>query len=360
MADTDTLAGVLTRSRIIVCAGTGGVGKTTTAAALALHAADHGRAAVVVTIDPARRLADAMGAGKLSNEPTAIAGAGRWGGSLHALMLDTQETFDGLVRRYSRDDEQASRILTSRFYRNVAGSLSGTGDYMAMEKLHDLHESSRFDLIVVDTPPTRSALAFLDAPRLISRLLENRLYRVLVTPTRGIARTATSAVHVVVRQLTKLVGADVVDDAIAFFRAFDGMERAFEQRANEVLRLLRSDITAFVLVAAPRPDTIDEARHFASQLRASHIDVRAIVVNRVTPTFGDEPTPADDLPATRALRDFRTLGAREQHLVAELRALAPDAPLAEVPLLDHDVHDLEGLREIAVLLAGWGDDAPLG
>jgi|EndMetStandDraft_8_1072994.scaffolds.fasta_scaffold63626_3 anion-transporting ArsA/GET3 family ATPase len=352
MAEPASLVDVLARSRIVVCAGTGGVGKTTTAAALAVHAADQGRAAMVVTIDPARRLADAMGAGKLTNEPTVISGAGRAGGSLHALMLDTQETFDALVRRYSISEEQSSRILSSRFYRNVAGSLSGTGDYMAMEKLHDLHESGRFDLIVVDTPPTRNALAFLDAPRLISRLLDNRLYRVLVTPTRGIARTATSAVHVVVRQLTKLVGADVVDDAIAFFRAFDGMERQFEQRANDVLRLLRSDATTFVLVAAPRSDTIDEARHFASRLRASQIDVRALVVNRVTPTFGPEPTPDDDSPATRALRDFRALAEREGHLVADLRAIAPTAPIVEVPLLDHDVQDLDGLREIAVLLAG--------
>jgi anion-transporting ArsA/GET3 family ATPase len=355
MADLSPLVARLDRSRIVVCAGTGGVGKTTTAAAIALQAAERGRTAVVVTIDPARRLADAIGSGKLTNEPRAIDGAGADGGSMHALMLDTQETFDGLVRRYSSTDEQATRILTSRFYRNVAGSLSGTGDYMAMEKLHDLHESGRFDLIVVDTPPTRNALAFLDAPRLISRLLDNRLYRVLVTPTRGLARTATSAAHLVVRQLTKVVGADVIDDAIAFFRAFDGMERGFEQRAQDVLTLLRSDVATFVLVASPRIDTIDEAEYFAQRLRESDIQVRGIVVNRVTPSFGDAPVPADDGPAARALRDFRTLAVRERRQIERLRALAPVAPLAEVPLLDTDVQDLAGLRVIGRLLAGWDD-----
>jgi anion-transporting ArsA/GET3 family ATPase len=350
MPDPRPLDDLLAHSSVVVCAGTGGVGKTTTSAALALHAAESGRNAVVVTIDPARRLADALGSGALTNEPRRIDGAGAAGGSLHALMLDTQETFDALVRRYSATEEQTTRILSSRFYRNVAGSLSGTGDYMAMEKLHELHECGRFDLIVVDTPPTRSALAFLDAPRLISRLLENRLYRALVTPTRGLARTATSAVHLVVRQLTRIVGTDVVDDAIAFFRAFDGMELGFEQRANDVLALLRSDAAAFVLVASPRPDTIEEARHFADRLDEAGISVRALVVNRVMPAFGDAPVPHDDEPATRALRDFRVLAAREHEHIRTLHAIAPGAATAHVPLLDRDVQDLSGLRTIAALL----------
>jgi anion-transporting ArsA/GET3 family ATPase len=351
-----SLTDVVERSRIVVCAGTGGVGKTTTAAALALQAAERGRNAVVVTIDPARRLADALGCGKLVNEPRLIEDAVTDGdGSLHALMLDTQETFDALVRRYSSTEAQASRILSSRFYRNVAGSLSGTGDYMAMEKLHELHESGRFDLIVVDTPPTRNALAFLDAPRLISRLLENRLYRVLVTPTRGVARTASSAVHLVVRQLTRIVGADVVDDAIAFFRAFDGMEHGFEQRANDVLALLRSDAAAFVLVASPRADTVEEAGHFAERLGESDIDVRALVVNRATPSFGAASSEPVDSPAAEAWRDFQALAAREQRQIDVLRTFAPNAPVTVVPLLDEDVRDLDGLRSIGLHLAGWVD-----
>jgi anion-transporting ArsA/GET3 family ATPase len=354
MPEAGSLAEVLDRSHVVVCAGTGGVGKTTTSAALALLAADQGRAVAVVTIDPARRLADAIGQGKLDNDPRPIDGAGAHGGSLHALMLDTEDTFDALVRRYSRDEEQAQRILSSAFYRNVAGSLSGTGDYMAMEKLHELRESGRFDLIVVDTPPTRTALAFLDAPRLMSRLLENRLYRVLVTPRRGLARTATSAVHLVARQLTRIVGTEVVDDAIAFFRAFDGLEVGFEARAQEVLDVLRSEQSSFVLVASPHADTIDEARHFAGRLDAAGIAIRALVVNRVTPTFGDAPAPAGPAPAARALRDFRNLASREQRRIDDLRMLAPGAAVATVPLLAHDVKDLEGLREVAAWLAGWG------
>jgi anion-transporting ArsA/GET3 family ATPase len=171
---------------------------------------------------------------------------------------------------------------------------------------------------------------------------------VLVTPTRGIARTASTAVHVIVRQLTKVVGAEVVDDAVSFFRAFDGMERGFEQRANEVLMLLRSDVTAFVLVASPRADTVHEAAYFTERLRDADIAVRAIVVNRVTPTFGDAPEPAGD---ACALRDFRTLAQRERPRIEELRSLAPTAPLTEVPLLDEDVRDLDGLRAVGRLLA---------
>jgi anion-transporting ArsA/GET3 family ATPase len=367
------LRAILDRSRFVVCAGTGGVGKTTVAAAIAVHAARHGRDAVVVTIDPARRLADALGARELGNDPHEIAGVGADGGSLHALMLDTKETFDALVRRYASDAPQAERILSSRFYRNVAGSLAGTGEYMAMEKLHELHDSGRFDLIVVDTPPSQHALAFLDAPRLISRLLSNRLYRVLVRPSRGLARTATSAVHVLVRQLTRVVGADVVDDAIAFFRAFDGMELGFEQRAHEVLGLLRSDDAAFVVVASPRSDTVDAARDFAAQLTADGIEVRAVVANRMTPNFGAEG-PGDEgsddgsdeaafdagaSPFERNLADLRALARRERRAVATLRAATPGATYVEVPLLPDEVHDLDALAAIADLLtgadAGWGD-----
>ena len=342
---------VVAQSRIIVCTGTGGVGKTSASAALAVHAANTGRKAVVVTVDPAKRLADALGLAQLTNEPHEIKGVGNHGGSLHALMLDTRATFDGLVTRYSKDREQAERILANRFYQNVAGSLSGTDEYMAAEKLHDLHESGEFELIVVDTPPTRNALAFLDAPGFLTRLLENRVYRILVTPTRGLARTATSAAHLVVRHLTKVVGSDVVDDAIAFFRAFDGMEAGFERRANSVLELLRSDATSFLLVASPRADTIDEARYFATQLAAANITVRGVLVNRVTPRFEGAVTGGDS-PSARALADFRALAAREALHVDALRAAAPTTPLVEVPMLPHDIHDLDGLDTLARLIVG--------
>jgi anion-transporting ArsA/GET3 family ATPase len=168
-----------------------------------------------------------------------------------------------------------------------------------------------------------------------------------------VARTASSAVHLVVRQLTRIVGTDVVDDAIAFFRAFDGMEYGFEQRANDVLELLRSDAAAFLLVASPRADTVDEAQHFAARLRDAAISVRGVVVNRATPRFGDPQSEPDDSPAAEALRDFRALARREQVQIDALRSLAPEAALAVVPLLDEDVRDLPGLRLVGRHLAGW-------
>ena len=185
------IGGLAGERSIVICCGSGGVGKTTTAAAIALEGARRGRNAVVVTIDPARRLADALGLEALTNEPSVI--PGDWPGTLSALMLDTKGTFDDLVRRYSSDAEQAERILANRFYRNISGALSGTQEYMAAEKLYELHEEGEFDLVVVDTPPTRNALDFLDAPSRLTRFLDHRLYRVLVAPTRTYLRAVNVA-----------------------------------------------------------------------------------------------------------------------------------------------------------------------
>jgi len=349
-AGAPSLAAIVGAARVVVCCGTGGVGKTTTAAALALLAARSGRRVVVVTIDPARRLADALGLGELTNEPRRVSLDGV-AGTLDALMLDPKTTFDDLVVRYAKDPDQAERILANRFYANVSEGLSGTQEYMAMEKLYELHESGRFDLIVIDTPPTRNALGFLDAPRLLNRMLDNRLYRVLITPTRGIVRAVNAAAHAVVHQLTRVVGGEVVDDAIAFFRAFEGMEKGFDERAASVGALLHSPETAFVLVASPRRDTAVEAEHFARQLRDDAIAVRALVINRATPDFGDAAVDADrDDPAARALADFRAAAAAERTLVEELRNdVRPDAVVV-VPLLGDDVHDVTGLGAIADLL----------
>ncbi|MGI9603756.1 MAG: ArsA family ATPase, partial [Acidimicrobiales bacterium] len=261
--------------RVIVCTGTGGVGKTTTAAAIAIEGARRGRRAVVITIDPARRLADALGLAGLSNDPSRIELDAP--GELWAMMLDTKSTFDDLIGRYSGDDEQAERITANRFYQNVSTALSGTQEYMAMEKLYELNTDERFDLLVVDTPPSRNALDFLEAPNLLTRLLENRLYRLLTAPGRGVLRAVNSAAQTLLRQLTRVVGAEVVEDAIAFFQAFEGMEDGFKERAQEVLALLGSDNTGFLLVASPRFDTIVEAQHFGAQLAGAGIAVRAAV-----------------------------------------------------------------------------------
>ena len=184
-------------SRIVVCTGSGGVGKTTTAAGLALHAARVGRKACVVTIDPAKRLADALGLEGLTNTPAKIEGP--WPGELWAMMLDTKSTFDALVTRNAASPEKAEAILANRFYRNISGALSGTQEYMAMEKLYELYESGGFDLIVVDTPPTRNALDFLDAPRRLTRFLDHRLYRMVTAPTRGLVKAVNMATQAFLR-----------------------------------------------------------------------------------------------------------------------------------------------------------------
>ena len=349
---------VETRS-IVVCAGSGGVGKTTTAAVLAMEAARAGRRAVVVTIDPAKRLADALGLEGLTGTPSQI--EGDWDGELWALMLDTKSTFDDLVVENASSPEQGERILANRFYRNISGALSGTQEYMAMEKLYELHERTDFDLVVVDTPPTRNALDFIDAPRRLSRFLDHRLFRMITSPGRGIARAVNVAAQTFLRTVAKVVGAEVIDDAVAFFQAFEGMEEGFRRRSAAVLALLSDDETAFILVASPRRDTIDEARFFAEKLAEADIEVRALIVNRMHPRFGDglaEATRerARTLEGTdlgglyRNLAEFQLVASREEEHLAGLADVVAPAPVVRVPFLSSDVHDLAGLDEVAVHL----------
>jgi anion-transporting ArsA/GET3 family ATPase len=355
----DALGRLVEGSSVVVCTGSGGVGKTTTAAVLAMEAARRGRRACVVTIDPARRLADAMGLAGLTDTPAEVEGP--WPGELWALMLDTKSTFDTLVATHAADPEQAAAILDNRFYRNISGSLSGTQEYMAMEKLYELHTSGRFDLVVVDTPPTRNALDFLEAPRRLTRFLDHRLYRMLIAPTRGLARAVNVAAQTFLRTVSRVVGGEVVQDAIGFFAAFDGMESGFRERAGVVLELLADDTTSFVLVTAPRADVVAEATYFADRLADADLEVRALVVNRVHPRFGDEPLEAArrrarSLAATPLapfadnLVDFAAVATtEEQHLAGLAERVAP-APVVRVPFLDSDVHDLAGLDRIAAHL----------
>ncbi len=350
------ISAALDGARVIVCCGSGGVGKTTTAATIGLELAHRGHRVVVVTIDPAKRLADALGLSNgLTNEPSLLdAGpevrAG--GGELWATMLDTAATFDGIVRANATDTDQAERILTNRFYRNIAGALSGTQEYMAAERLHALHGDSRFDVVVVDTPPSRHALDFLDAPGTLSRFLDHPLFKVLMAPARTSLRVLNFAAQPVLRAIGKVIGAEVLADAIAFFQAFEGMETGFRQRADEVTGLLRSPETRYVLVASPKHDTVEEASFFADRLRQSSMKVAALVVNRCTPTF---PTPTvRRRAADRALwANFDELAAMatvERAHLADLHHRAGDAPVAWVPLLAGDVHDLDGLEAIRRLL----------
>ena len=356
---------VIDASTVIVCCGSGGVGKTTTAAVLGLEASRRGRRAVVVTIDPARRLADALGlAGGLAAEPQRIELAGTGTppeGELWAMMLDTAATFDGLVERYADDDLQRQRILENPFYRNIAGALSGTQEYMAAEVLHALHADERFDLVVVDTPPSRNALDFLEAPGVLARFLDHRLFRLLMLPTKGGLKVIGTAAQPLLRAIGKVVGSEVLADAVAFFQAFAGMETGFRERADEVIALIRAEETSFVVVASPRHDTIDEAVWFAEQLVEQGVGVTAAVVNRAHPTFGngssDDATAAAEAARTAGddtlaalwdnVADLRTLHEREQEVMAPLEAIAGADRLAVLPLLDRDVHDLDGLRGIA-------------
>jgi anion-transporting ArsA/GET3 family ATPase len=363
LAEAQARLATLTAERsILVCCGSGGVGKTTAAAALAMAGAMAGRNAVVVTIDPAKRLADTLGIGALANEPTAIPGP--WeagGGRLSALMLDTKGTFDALVVKHAGGPVQAERILANRFYRNISGALSGTQEYMAMEKLYELHEELDFDLVVVDTPPTRNALDFLDAPRRLTRFLDHRLYRLILAPTRAYLKAVSIAAQAFMRTVTKVVGADVLGDAVTFFHAFDGMEEGFRARAGRVMELLTAPGTSFVLVASARRDTVEEATFFAGKLRAAGIPTAALVVNRLHPRYGDADgdTPLPDAPAGSPLSVFlenlaqlRLIGASEEHQLAPLLAAVGDAPVVRVPFLSTDVHDLTSLTEVGHHLVG--------
>jgi len=332
--------------------------KTTTAAAFALEAARLGRSACVVTIDPARRLANSLGLDALTNRPTLIEGP--WPGELHALMLDPKGTFDDLIQRYSDSAEQAEDIKVNRIYRSLTGSLSGTQEYMAMEKLYELVEEGGFDVVVVDTPPSRNALDFLDAPRRLTHFLENRLFQALMKPTRAGLKFMGVAAQALLRTISRVAGADIVRDAVAFFQAFEGMEEGFRTRAARVRELLTQEGTSFVLVASPRPDSVDEAVHFASKLAESNMSVTALVVNRVQPRFADDAQLAGLLEDTGTggaldqlienLRGYTAASDREEQAFADLVAKVAPAPVYRVPLLNSDVHDLDGLGTIADLL----------
>jgi anion-transporting ArsA/GET3 family ATPase len=298
-------------------------------------------------------------------DPDASAPAG--GGRLSALMLDTKTTFDKLVLKYSASESQARGILENRFYRNISGALSGTQEYMAMEKLHELHEEGGFDLIVVDTPPTRNALDFLDAPRRLTRLLDNRLFRLLMMPTRAYVKVASVALQAFVRTVSRVVGTEVVEDLVAFFQAFEGMEEGFRQRAHSVLALLDDPNTSFVLVTSPRRDAVEEADFFARRLGENDIPIEGLVVNRVHPRFGSELPAGLSARATQLaasdgeagarlaalyenLSDFRHIADRERSHLAGLVERAHAAATAAVPFLADDVHDFSGLLAVGTHL----------
>ncbi len=369
----DSLRSIVSERTVVVCCGSGGVGKTTVSATFALASARAGRRSCVVTVDPARRLADALGVESLPNTPTEVAGP--WPGELHALMLDAKGTFDDLVHRYARTPEQADTILGNRLYQNLSGALSGTQEYMAMEKLYELVNSGEFDVVVVDTPPTRNALDLLDAPRRLTRFLENRLFRAILVPTRMSMKAVGVATQALLRTIARVAGAEIVQDAVTFFQAFDGMEGGFRTRAAAVRELLADPGTAYVLVTSARPDAVEEASFFAEKLAERDVAVAALVVNRIAPRFGDgdgdgdggvsggeadtrgpaaesDPAEADrgagDLAALEEnLAILDSVAAREESAYGELAAHLAPAPIGRIPLFGHDVHELAALEQAA-------------
>jgi anion-transporting ArsA/GET3 family ATPase len=346
------LTSLVTERSVIVCCGSGGVGKTTVSATFALAAARAGRRACVVTVDPARRLADSLGVQSLANTPTEV--AGDWPGHLHALMLDTKGTFDDLIHTYAPTPDQAEGILSNRLYQNLTGALSGTQEYMAMEKLHELVESGEFDVVVVDTPPTRNALDLLDAPRRLTRFLENRLFRALLLPTRMSLKAVGVATQALLRTISKVAGAEIVQDAVAFFQAFQGMEDGFRTRAAAVRALLADPATAYVVVTSPRPDAVEEAEFFVGKLGGTGVVPAGLVVNRVHPRFGRAglsipvPAPGSALGTIVAnLDELDELADRDAAAYGELADRVAPAPVQQVPMLGTDVHDLVHLAIVA-------------
>lgn len=364
---------------IIVCCGSGGVGKTTTSAALALRAAERGRKVVVLTIDPARRLAQSMGIEELDNTPRPVAGVdAASGGRLDAMMLDMKSTFDEVVLSQATPDK-ARQILENPFYVALSTSFAGTQEYMAMEKLGQIHadaqEHGTYDLVVVDTPPSRSALDFLDAPERLSSFLDGRFIRLMLAPAKGPARLMTAGLGLVTGALTKVLGAQVLTDLQTFVAALDTVFGGFRQRAQKTYALLQAPGTAFLVVAAPEPDALREAAYFVERLGGDRMPLAGLVVNRASPEprsrlSAEEATAAADRlqesgqdgeqgsgPAAltagllRLHADRVRLLEREGTLRARFAAAHPGVPTVVVPALAGDVHDLRGLRRVGELLA---------
>ena len=359
------MTNVIDGADVVVCCGSGGVGKTTVAAAIGLAAARAGRRVVVVTIDPARRLADALGLpGGLTGDPQRIELPDA-PGELWAMMLDTPAMFERVVRSNATSDEQVARIVQNRFYRNMADALSGTQEFMASEALYELHADQRFDLVVVDTPPSRNALDFLEAPGVLARFLDHKVFRLIMLPTRTGFRMLSFASQPILRAIGRVVGSDALADAAAFFQAFAGMEGGFRERAEMVASLLQADTTRFVLVTSARRETVDEAAWFADQLIGLGFGVAAVVANRVHPRFGGITVAEARRRAAKAERDsrhdqaalwgnlaeLRHLAEAERDALAPLLARAPDGSTIEIPLLPTDVHDLDALDHVAGHLA---------
>ncbi|MFF2651093.1 ArsA family ATPase [Streptomyces sp. NPDC058045] len=323
-------------TRIVVCCGSGGVGKTTTAAALGLRAAERGRRVVVLTIDPARRLAQSMGIDSLDNTPRRVkgleggGGSGDGGGELHAMMLDMKRTFDEIVEGHA-DPERARAILANPFYQSLSAGFAGTQEYMAMEKLGQLRSRDEWDLIVVDTPPSRSALDFLDAPSRLGSFLDGKLIRVLMAPAKVGGRAGMKFLNAGMSMMTgaldKVIGTQLLRDVQTFVAAMDTTFGGFRTRADATYRLLQAPGTAFLVVAAPEQDALREAAYFVERLAADSMPLAGLVLNRV------HGSGAAQLSAERALDAAENLAAPgiiDQTAGKADSRTAPETPDGEV------------------------------
>ena len=367
----DSLGDAVRTSELLVTCGPGGVGKTTTAAALGVAAALAGRRVVVVTVDPARRLADALGLeeGAAADEPHRVddipdLGDGPDDGELWALMLDAASTFDRLVHEQTTGEQQARAILDNPVYQAISRSLAGAHEYMAIERLHQLHTSGEWDLVIVDTPPSRHAIDLLEAPDRLVGFLSHPVYRTLTMGQRAFAKVTNAAATMFLWAVRRLAGPQIVEDTVEFFRSLANIEPGLRHRAEEVSVLLRDDVSSFVVVSSPRAEAIGESEHLVGALRDGGFPFGGVVVNLIHPM--PEPLAAKDRAVLEDLDDgpladhvawhdeLSQLATAEREELAALADLAEDVPVVELPLLAVDVHDVEGLVDLADLLVGRG------
>jgi anion-transporting ArsA/GET3 family ATPase len=359
---------LLARKDVCICAGSGGVGKTTVSAAIALGMAARGKKVAVLTIDPARRLANSLGLPELGNEEHRVdvdwvrssAGGGTEGGAaphgeLWAMMLDAKRTFDEVVEWHAPDEETRDAVLGNPIYQELSNAVAGSQEYMAMEKLHELHQEGRYDLLVLDTPPTRNALDFLDAPRRLSAFIDSSALRLFTAPGRLGLRVLGRGTGVIFSVMKRATGVDLLEDLSDFFRSFGDMAEGFRERAERVNALLADSRTAFLLVTSPQRDAVEDAVFFHRRLLDQGLPFTGAVANRVheLPT-GDgrvdrevEKLLDDEQLARKVVRnldDYRRLAERDGRNLDELRRKLGRKPLLRVPHLEDDVHDLEGLE----------------
>jgi anion-transporting ArsA/GET3 family ATPase len=350
------LAKQLEGKDVVVCAGSGGVGKTTTSASIAIGMAARGLKVAVLTIDPAKRLADSLGLAELGTELRQVESSlfDPYGmeitGELHAAMLDPKRTFDELILRYAPDNETYENILNNRIYQELSNAIAGSQEYMAMEKLLELHESGDFDLLVLDTPPSRNALDFLDAPKRLARFVEGRALRVFLAPGRFGLKIAGRGGSMLFSAMKKITGVDLLNDLSEFFANFADMASGFSERAQRVDELLRGKTSTFLLICSPENEPVDEAIFFRRVLKEQKLPFCGAIVNKVRPDYyrakKQLPENLDADLAARVLENYdrqRLLGKRDAENIERLEKSLSTNNLVQVPLFSDDIHGVEGL-----------------